>query len=309
MTVPNFLIIGAHKAGTSSLHRYLQQHPEVFMPTLKEPRFFSFDPDESDVEPSPYAWGPRVHPIKTWNEYLDLFTPVTTEKAIGEASPCYLNHPRCPTRIKQALPDVRLIVSLRDPVDRAYSGYLMAVRDAGETRPFADIIGEQRTAWHDNLVYYKPCQRYLECFPRGRLKFVRAESLNAQPAKVLKDIFSFLEVDPAFEADTSTQFNKAGLPRSRGLHRVLNNRHVSRLRPYIPVSFRSGLNTLRRANLREPPGLDGAVRARFIELLREDILRLQDLLDMDLSDWLQPQPKADVAETTSLQPTGVDCRR
>ena len=79
MTVPNFLIIGAHKAGTSSLHRYLQQHPEIFLPTLKEPRFFSYDPDGADVEPSPYAWGPRVHPVKTWNEYLDLFTAVTTE--------------------------------------------------------------------------------------------------------------------------------------------------------------------------------------------------------------------------------------
>jgi Sulfotransferase family len=287
MTVPNFLIIGAHKAGTSSLHRYLQQHPEVFLPTLKEPRFFSYDPDGADVEPSPYAWGPRVHPITTWSEYLDLFSPVTTEKAIGEASPCYLNHPRCPVRIKQALPDVRLIVSLRDPADRAYSGYLMAVRDTGETRPFSDIIGGPRTAWHDHLAYYHSCRRYLECFPRGRLKFVRAETLNSQPAKVLKDICSFLEIDPGFEPDTSTQFNKGGIPRSRRLHRVLDNRHVRRLRPYIPVSFRNSLKLLRQANLREPPGLDSAVRARIIELLREDILRLQDLLDIDLSDWLR----------------------
>ncbi len=287
MAVPNFLIIGAHKAGTSSLHRYLRQHPEVFMPTLKELRFFSYHPDESDVEPSPYGWGPRVHPIKTWSEYVDLFAPVTTEKAIGEASPCYLNHPRCPMRIKQALPDVRLIVSLRDPVDRAYSGYLMAVRDVGETRPFADTIGGPRTAWHDNLVYFKPCQRYLECFPRWRMKFVRAETLNAEPATVLSDIFSFLEVDPAFEPDTSMQFNQGGVPRSRRLHWVLNNRHVRWLRPYIPASFRSALKPLKRANLRTPPRMDVAVRARLIALLRDDILRLQDLLDMDLSDWLR----------------------
>lgn len=289
MTLPNFLIIGAHKAGTSSLHRYLQQHPEVFLPTLKEPRFFSYDSDGADVEPSPYAWGPRVHPIKTWNDYLALFTEVTTEKAIGEASPCYLNHPRSPARIKQALPGVRLIVSLRDPVDRAYSGYLMAVRDAGETRPFAKVIGEQRAPWHDNLAYYSPCQRYLECFPRGRMKFVHAEALNAQPAKVLQDIFSFLGVNPAFEPDTSTHFNKGGVPRSRRLHWVLNNRHIRRLRPYLPASLRSALKPLQQANLREPPRLDVAVRARLIELLREDILRLQELLDMDLSGWLRAE--------------------
>jgi hypothetical protein len=287
MTVPNFLIIGAHKAGTSSLHRYLQQHPEIFLPTLKEPRFFSYDPDAADVEPSPYAWGPRVHPVKTWSEYLDLFSAVTKEKAIGEASPCYLNHPRCPVRIQQALPDVRLIVSLRDPADRAYSGYLMAVRDLGETRPFSEIIGGPRTAWHDHLAYYQSCRRYLDCFPRGRIKFVRAERLNTEPATVLKDMFSFLEVDPVFQADASTQFNKGGIPRSRRLHRVLDNRHVRSLRPYIPASFRSSLKRLKQANLREPPGLDSALRARTIELLREDILRLQDLLDMDLSDWLR----------------------
>jgi len=287
MRVPNFLIIGAHKAGTSSLHQYLQQHPEVFLPSLKEPRYFSYDPDEVDVEPSPYAWGPRVHPIRTWNEYLDLFTPVTTERAVGEASPCYLNHPSCPTRIRQALPDVRLIVSLRNPLDRAYSGYLMAVRDAGETRPFADILFGQRTAWHDTLVYYNACQRYLECFPRERVKFVRAETLNAQPANLLRDIFAFLEVDPAFEPDVSARFNKGGVPRSRRLYRVLNDRRLRRLRPYIPVPFRSALKRVQQASLREPPALNDAIRARFIELFREDILRLQDLLNMDLSDWLK----------------------
>lgn len=287
MTAPNFLIIGAHKAGTSSLHRYLQQHPEIFMPALKETRFFSYDPDGAEVEPSPYAWGPRVHPVKTWSDYLDLFAPATTQKAIGEASPCYLNHPRCPERIKQALPGVRLIVSLRDPAERAYSGYLMAVRDAGEKRPFSDIVGGPRTAWHDHLGYYQSCRRYLACFPRERLKIVRAEALTAGPANVLQDVFSFLDVDPGFEPDASTQFNKGGLPKSRRLHRVLDNRHVRKLRPYVPESFRGSLKRLKESNLREAPRLDNAVRARIIELLRDDILRLQDLLQMDLTDWLR----------------------
>lgn len=287
MPLPNFLIIGAHKAGTSSLHRYLQQHPDVFLPTLKEARFFSYDPGEAEVEPSPYAWGPRVHPIRSWKEYLDLFAPVTTERAIGEASPCYLNHPRSPARIKQALPDVRLIVSLRDPVDRAYSGYLMAVRDVGERRAFVDTIGRVRTAWHDNLGYYTPCRRYLECFPRERMKFIRAEVLSAEPARVVKDVYSFLEVDPRFEPDTSSRYNTGGVPRSRRLHRILNNRHVRRFRPYIPASFRSVLKPFKQANLRQPPLLDAEARRRLIELLRDDILRLQDLLDMDLSDWLR----------------------
>jgi hypothetical protein len=163
----------------------------------------------------------------------------------------------------------------------------MAVRDAGETRPFVDLIREPRTPWHDNLAYYNSCQRYLQYFPRERLKFIRAEDLQAQPAQVLQDLFSFLDVDPAFEPDTSTQFNKGGLPRSRSLHRVLDNRYVRSLGPYVPASFRSSFKRIRQANLREPAGLDVAVRARLVALLREDILRLQDLVHMDLSDWLQ----------------------
>jgi hypothetical protein len=286
MTLPTFLIIGAHKAGTSSLHRYLQQHPEVFLPTLKEARFFSYNPDKEYVDRSPYTWGEPVHRIRTWDEYLDLFSPVTTEKAVGEVSPCYLNNPYSPMRIRDALPGVRLIASLRDPVDRAYSGYLMAVRDGKETRPFIDILG-QPTPWHEILAYYKPCQRYLECFPRERLKFIRAETLQAQPADVLKSIFSFLEVDPGFVADTSVQFNKGGVPRSRRLHRLLNGRYLNVLRPYVPVSLRSMMRPIKRANLRSAPGVEPDVRARLIALFREDILRLQDLLDMDLSDWLQ----------------------
>jgi hypothetical protein len=161
------------------------------------------------------------------------------------------------------------------------------VRDAGETRPFADILFGQRTAWHDNLVYYDACQRYLECFPKAHLKFVRAETLNAQPANLLKDIFAFLEVDPAFEPDVSTRFNQGGVPRSRRLYRILNDRAVRRLGLYIPAPFRSALKRVKQASLREPPALDRTIRARFIELFREDILRLQDLLAMDLSDWLK----------------------
>lgn len=286
MTLPNFLIIGAHKAGTTSLHRYLQQHPQVFLPALKEARFFSYNPDQPPAPSSPYAWAETWHPIKTWEEYRALFDPVTTQTAVGEASPCYLNNPYAPGRIRQALPGVRLIASLRDPVERAYSGYLMSVRNGQETRPFMDIMRE-RPDWHGVLTYYEPCRRWLDLFPRQSLLFIRAETLQDQPAAVLEGIFSHLDVDARFEVDTATQFNTGGLPRSKRLHRLLSGRYVQLLRPYVPDALRGVLRPLKNANLRRAPGLSADERACLIELFRDHVLRLQDLLDMDLSDWLE----------------------
>lgn len=289
MTLPNFLIIGPHKAGTTSLHHYLRQHPQIFLPALKEPRFFSHNPGKPAAPSSPFSFGETRHPIRTWEQYRALFAPVTTEKAIGEASPCYLNNPYAPIRIRESLPGVRLVASLRDPVDRAYSGYLMAVRSGNETRPFMEIIQEQ-TAWHSILSYYQPCRRWLECFGRERMKFIRAETLRAEPASVVADISAFLDVDTAFEPDTSRRYNTGGLPRSRRLHRMLSGRHIQVLRPCVPVSLRSMLRPLKNANLRSPPRLGAEDRASIIALIRDDILRLQDLLDMDLSEWMEVEP-------------------
>src|SRR5437868_623089 len=109
MTLPNFLIIGAAKAGTTSLHHYLRQHPDVYMGP-REPRYFARE--GADAE-SPV--------IRTRDVYEQLFDGVTTEHAIGEGSPQYLNHPIAPDEIAAELPDVKLIVSLRNPADRAYS--------------------------------------------------------------------------------------------------------------------------------------------------------------------------------------------
>ncbi len=299
MLLPNFLIIGPHKTGTTSLHQYLRQHPEVFLPALKEPRYFSYESGGAAVPSSPFTWGEKLHPVKTWEDYLRLFEPQTTEAAIGEVSPCYFNHPTAPQRVDQALPGVRLIASLRDPVDRAYSDYMMAVWNGRETRPFVSIL-EQHASWHSTLAYYQPCRRWLERFPRERLRLIRAEVLQAQTEEVLRDIFQFLEVDPEVRVDTSMQFHRTGMPRSQRLHRLLNGQLAQRLRPHVPSPLLGWLRPLKTANLQRAPRLSTTDRARVLALLHDDILRLQDLLDEDLSGWLQverpPAPHRSAAE-------------
>jgi hypothetical protein len=123
MTLPNFIIAGALKAGTTSLHEYLGQHPQIYKSPIKETRYFTYDPENPDHVSKGY----RVFPVQTMGEYLAQFAGVKDEVAIGEATPNYLISPHAPVRIKEIIPNVRLIFSLRNPVQRLYSLYVMGI--------------------------------------------------------------------------------------------------------------------------------------------------------------------------------------
>ncbi len=123
MTMPNFLIVGAMKCGTTALYYYLEQHPQIFMSPVKEPNFFCFEGREG------LDSGNSITDIAA---YRGLFRGVSSERAIGEASHCYLYEPRAVERIKHYTPDARLIAILRSPIERAYSHFLHAVRNGTE---------------------------------------------------------------------------------------------------------------------------------------------------------------------------------
>lgn len=127
MTMPNFLIVGAQKAGTTSLHYYLKQHPQIYMRPRKEPHFFE------GMHWDFYRPGRIMLAVTDLADYQALFEGVTDEKAIGEASASYLYSPKAPTLIKRSIPDARLIAILRNPPDRAYSNFLHCVRGGRES--------------------------------------------------------------------------------------------------------------------------------------------------------------------------------
>jgi Sulfotransferase family len=125
-TIPDFFVVGAAKSGTTSLYHYLDQHPDVYMPRNKEPHYFS------RVPPFP---GRGSHPVTSEEEYLDLFKLWNKESVAGEASPSYLWDEKAPYRIKETVPQAKIIAILRHPVERAYSHYLMDVKAASKTSP------------------------------------------------------------------------------------------------------------------------------------------------------------------------------
>ena len=181
MTLPNFLIIGAAKAGTTSLYEHFRAHPEIFMPRLKEPRFFSYDG----------RGGKLKFPVQTVEEYAALFEGVRDEKAIGEATPHYLTSPAAAGRIHALLPRAKLVASLRNPVDRSYSIYQMNQRNQAVHAgvPFAQAM---RTDPHLQDSYSAHLERFFALFPRKQLKIILLEDLEARPEATLAGLFAFL---------------------------------------------------------------------------------------------------------------------
>lgn len=276
MILPNFLIVGAAKAGTTTLYEHFRAHPEIFMPRLKEPRFFCYEGSGERID----------YPVQTAEEYAALFAEGAGAKARGEASVHYLPHPRAAQRIRDLIPEARIVAALRDPVDRAYSTYQMNQRNrnVNSALPFIDALRQEpglRYTYGDKLG------RYFDLFPRERIAVVLLDDIEARPARTMADLYGFLGVDPGFAPDVAKVANPGGAPRNKALHRILSDRRLTALsRRLLPEWAIAPLKTLRSRNLAKRP-LAPADRRAAIDVFREDILRTQDLLGRDLSRWLQ----------------------
>lgn len=285
MVLPNFLIIGAQKAGTTSLYHYLKQHPEIYMSPVKEPRFFYSEFYTADkLRPCQ-----RKAPLSI-EEYRSLFEEVTNETAIGEASTDYLHCATAPEQIKQALPDVKLIAILRNPVERAFSAFCYQTRDGYETLDFAEAIEDTQSGLRNYVqlgFYYPQVKRYLDLFERERIKVYLTEDLYRDPNSMLVDVYDFLNVSHEFEPSLEKK-NISGIPKSRLLHDIFlkDNLLKSLLKPLFPDRLRKQIQSnVRKANLAQKPTLDPELRQKLTKVYQEDVLKLQDLLDRDLTAW------------------------
>ncbi len=300
MTLPNFLVIGAPKAGTTSLYYYLKQHPQIFMPR-KEPDFFALEGEKLEY-PGPDETFKIQKQTTHIDSYRHLFNSVTNEIAIGEVSPIYLYTEKAPLRIKHYIPETKLIAILRDPVERAFSHYLYWASQGWESETdfdFARAIKEEpsriQNGWHANWhyvnigFYYQQLQRYFNLFKHERIKIYLYEDLLNDEQTVLRDIFEFLEVNIDFMPNLSKTHNKTKVPKSRTLNFFLNRPNLikSMIKPLIPVNLRKSWgDRVKQSNLGKP-NLSADIRKQLIQVYREDILQLQALIGRDLAKWLQ----------------------
>ncbi len=300
MTMPNFLIIGNGKSGTTSLYHYLKQHPEVYMSPIKEPHFFSFEGESPTSFSGPGDEEFMSRKVTDLEEYRRLFAGASDEKAIGEASQTYLGNPKAPDRIRHYIPEAKLIAILRNPVDRAYSAYLHLVRNGQEWLDFARALREEeariKANWNDiwhykrGGFYHAQLTRYYDLFDQDQIRVYLYEDLKEDPVGTMQSIFRFLGVDDAFVPDTSVRYNVSGIPKSRALKTFVEKPNP--LKTAIKPLFTEGLRrriaeNLRHRNLAIPPPMPEDVRKELPEAYREDILKLQDLIGRDLSGWLR----------------------
>lgn len=296
MVMPNFLIIGASKGGTTTLNYVLDQHPEIFMCPVKETGFFwAYGEQLTYHEPGSQKLRYRV--VDNPEQYQKLFRKASGYKAIGEASVRYLCHPKSPSLIHQFIPKVKLIAILRQPADRAFSSYLHNLRDGMEPcKNFAEAIVQEKQGLRDHWIalrylehgmYFSAIQRYLQFFNHSQLFIRLFEDLQQNPHSLFEDLFRFLEVDDTFIPDLSHKHNVSGIIRNPWLRWLWTNTVKLRvyLRPIISGRLRHNLSEWVYKDVQKQT-LSTQLKMELTEYYREDILKLQDLLGRDLSSWL-----------------------
>jgi hypothetical protein len=299
--LPDFLVIGAFKSGTTSLMSYLSQHPDITVPWLQEPNFFGSEDYSLTLEGAKAArrdadgaYGRRR--TSTLAQYSNLFADAPAHSIVGESSPQYMTHPAACDRIRSLVPDCKLVAILRNPIDRAFSDYSMFVRDGIEKDPFAEVIHRPRSIkpmghYVETGMYGHQLQPFFETFPADQVKVYLHDDLRADPMEVLRSLFVWLGADPAFKPNVSEMMNPSGVPRNSlvAAAYIARRRLQPYLKPIVPRSVQRRLDVRLERGL-EKDVVDPKVRRELAEIFADDVALLSTLIDRDLSHWLRVPP-------------------
>jgi hypothetical protein len=317
---PNFFLVGAPRAGTTSLWQYLKAHPEVYMPATLEGK-----------EPSHFCdlTAPWARRCRDYETYLTLFEKGHRALAVGDASTNYLIAPEAAGRIQRQYPDAKILIILRNPADRAYSVYSFlcywgietattfeaALRREDARAEDAAFRSEHELLYYAFLyyrssLYSQQIKRYLDLFPRDKVHIVLNDDLKQRGMEVVQGIYRFLGVNPDFEPELDVH-NKSQLPMSITLqNRIASRWHAHPLRPRTPIRRRDklhypvaiGINTLlgnyRKAKMRPE------TRRALIERFRPDIEATSVLIGRDLGAWSAARPGPARAQAPEVAQAG-----
>jgi hypothetical protein len=304
--LPNFIIVGAAKSGTTSMWKYLNEHPEVFMSKKKEPLFFiskfisTLNPDQTDCK---YLIDNTVHNL---SEYKKLFTEATNEKALGEASVGYLSYADIAIpKIKKILGDIKIIMILRNPIERAFSAFTHQTLLGNESLTFELALEKELEREKENpALYYirngyytDSVKAYLDNFTN--VKIYLFDDLKNNINMVINDLLVFLCVDSNFQADTGKKHNISGVPKNKIIQHLLNKPYLYRsLIPLIRPIYKTILSEkmryqtipniisgLKKRNINKTM-MRSETRQKLKIIYKKEIMDLQVLLDRDLSHWL-----------------------
>jgi Sulfotransferase family len=309
MALPDFFVAGAPKAGTTALHAALARHPSLYLSAVKEPKFFLSD------GPPPMRGGPgdvRTYREHVWrqDDYEALFDEASAGRLRGESTPFYLYRHDAQLRIRALIPDARLIIILRDPVERAHSNWTH-LWSAGldPVGDFVQACAEEdrrtRAGWADFWRYLalgrygEQLDRLYTVFPREQVLVFRYRALLEQPAQVLDRICAFLRVPQGVLSEVPRQ-NVTAHPELTRRHRSLSVAlRVAHAIPGVPT------DTIEQRLQRDSPprrSLTWDERRALIPRFESDIRVLERITGEDYSDWLQP--RGDSGGLVGARPAG-----
>jgi sulfotransferase family protein len=287
--LPNLVVAGAPKCGTTSLYHYLKQHPEVYLPTRKELHYFTRRELARDTA-GPGDGTVLQHLCADRTTYEAAYAAATGQPVLGDISPSYFDFAEVAPAIRQELGEARVVILLRDPIAKAFSQYMHLVRDGREPLPFFQALQAEaertREGWSmiwryaGSSQYATRVRHYLDAFGPEQVRVYRFEDFIGEPQAVLTDLWRWLRIDPTVRPDTSRAFNASSRPRSRLVASL--------------ISKRSPLATVARALV--PAG----VRHRVTEAVRGLNAGAKGGVDERSAEYLRAQFRDDVRETETL---------
>ncbi|WP_022793415.1 sulfotransferase family protein [Marinococcus halotolerans] len=302
---PNFIIVGASKAGTTSLHHYLSQHSDILMSNPKETHFFEVESDEKS-----YDYYIKKY-FKNWNG----------EKAVGEATPSYLYVPFVPKKIHQFNPEMKLIIILRNPTQRAFSAWWMHRQKGRENLSFKSAIennfnrinkentfvGEKgKENWKNNFealkqnkilyrtyidmgYYSEQLLNYMHYFEKNQMHIILLEDLISDPEKELREIFEFLGVDKNEKIDVNKKnesLSRSAFP----IYRLVGTKNVQKIAKVLPSKLKKVLIIFLRGKSKTV-NIDEETKTKLEKHYYKYNQTLEKLLDRELKNWSKGKDK------------------
>lgn len=291
--LPNFFVVGAQKCGTTALQKYLVKHPEIFLPKQKETKFF--------VDDKRYAKGIAYYE----NEY---FTSCRNYRAVGEIDPDYMYFDQALERIEQHIPirpaKTKFVFLLRNPIDRAFSHYLMTYRRGIERLSFEDAVDKEKDringGYHEKMhfsyvsrgFYYRQIMRFLDLVDRRQILLLLAEEFKSNKKESLEKVQAFIGVSSDYlPANLDQQYHVASVPKSMTLLNRLNEQGLEKKLVRLLLPSKKFRQRLRRRiidlNLTTQHELkiSDEMRQKLANIYAEENFKLQQLLGKDLSHW------------------------